>query len=245
MRLILLISLAIGMPAFAECSAKSGDMTTPLVELFTSEGCSSCPPADEWLSRLEGNRKVVPLAFHVDYWDYIGWKDRFASPDFSGRQRDAASLGGATFVYTPQVMLNGRDFRDWRNTARFDKAVAESRRSAKAKLAMKFVDAPAKKTELQVSAKSSEYKDIDIYVALYENNLSSRVIAGENNGRKLRHDFVVREWFGPYRFQNDGQWQQTFSLGEDWKNREGGTAMLVQQRRSGEVLQALALEFCP
>lgn len=210
MRLILLLTLAVSMPAFAECFAQSGGEAMPLIELYTSEGCSSCPPADKWLSSLKGKKEIVPLAFHVDYWDYIGWKDRFANAKFSARQREAARLGGSNFVYTPQVMLNGRDLRSWRSDTRFGKAIEESRRPARAKLAMKFVDASAGKTELQASAQSGDYKDTDIYVAIYENDLNSRVNAGENSGHELRHDFVVRELFGPYRFQNSGQWQQAF-----------------------------------
>jgi len=104
----------------AECSAKSGTQSTPLLELYTSEGCSSCPPADKWMSSIAGSGftadKVVPLAFHVDYWDYIGWKDRFGKAEYSNRQRQAAKHDFAAFVYTPQVMLNGTDFRDWQQS---------------------------------------------------------------------------------------------------------------------------------
>ena len=111
---------ATGTPA--ECSVSSGTSRVALLELYTSEGCSSCPPADRWLSGLAAkgvnSERVVPLALHVDYWDYIGWRDRFAHPGFSERQRQMAVLGNSTLVYTPQVMLNGRDFRNWRNSGR-------------------------------------------------------------------------------------------------------------------------------
>src|SRR5687767_761241 len=82
----------------SECSAKSGAATVPLLELFTSEGCSSCPPADKWLSDIDTD-KVTPLAFHVDYWNYIGWKDKFSKAEYSNRQRKTAAFGGVGFVY--------------------------------------------------------------------------------------------------------------------------------------------------
>ena len=99
----------------AECSAKSGANTVPLLELYTSEGCSSCPPADKWMSGIN-NDKVTPLAFHVDYWDYIGWKDKFSKAEYSDRQRKGAAFAGAGFVYTPQFVMNGRDFKGWDNS---------------------------------------------------------------------------------------------------------------------------------
>ncbi|MGH8673906.1 MAG: DUF1223 domain-containing protein, partial [Burkholderiales bacterium] len=112
----------------AQCSAQSGARTTALVELYTSEGCDSCPPADRWLSSLGARGhtpdRVVPLALHVDYWDYIGWKDRFAKALFSARQRNLAQLMRAKVVYTPQVLLQGEDFRGWHSGA-FDAAVAK------------------------------------------------------------------------------------------------------------------------
>ncbi len=84
-----------------------------LVELYTSEGCSSCPPADRWLSQLKGQDDVVALAFHVDYWDRLGWKDRFASAEHTQRQAQQQRSNGARFSYTPQVVVNGRDRPSW------------------------------------------------------------------------------------------------------------------------------------
>jgi hypothetical protein len=244
MRLFLLLIMLMSAPAFAECSAQSGDQTVPLIELYTSEGCSSCPPADEWLSGFKGSKKIVPLAFHVDYWDYIGWKDRFASPQFSARQRRAASLNGATFVYTPQIMLNGRDFRGWRNTAGFEKTIAALSRPSAVRLNMQLRRLSDSSYRLEAAAQAVQrVQAADIYIALYENNLSSRVSTGENSGRELKHDYVVRELLGPYRLPENGRWQQTIPLSAQWKSKEGGTAMFVQHHR-GQVLQALGLAFC-
>ncbi len=91
----------------------SGNDRVALVELYTSEGCSSCPPADRWLSRLADDAglwsEFVPVAFHVDYWDYIGWKDEFADPSNTQRQRGYAAAAGARSIYTPQMVVGGRD----------------------------------------------------------------------------------------------------------------------------------------
>lgn len=245
MRFYLLCLLLASAPASAECSAQSGEQMVPLLELYTSEGCSSCPPADEWLSRLKGTNTVVPLAFHVDYWDYIGWKDRFAKPEFSARQRQAAAVNGSTFVYTPQVMLNGHDYRGWRDASGFEKAIAGIQQSARMQLGLNLIAPAPGKLNLQAWAQAGQtQKDADIYVAVYENNLKSRISAGENSGRELKHDYVVREWFGPYTFRNAGRWERTIPLTGDWQQRDAGVAMFVQNRNSGEVLQALSLDFC-
>ena len=95
------------------CSARSGPTIAPVVELYTSEGCNSCPPADRWLSALKSRPDVVGLAFHVDYWDRLGWKDRFASAEFTRRQSEQQSVNGARFSYTPQVVVDGHDRKDW------------------------------------------------------------------------------------------------------------------------------------
>lgn len=107
----ILLACALFAPAAhaATCSAASGPSRARLLELYTSEGCSSCPPAERWLSQLPPDSGVVPLAFHVDYWDRLGWRDPFAQAAFSRRQRARNSKLG--WVYTPQVMLDGDDLR--------------------------------------------------------------------------------------------------------------------------------------
>ena len=107
--LAILLSIHALSAAAASCKAQSGDRTVALVELYTSEGCSSCPPADRWLSGLSGRGftpdRVVPLSLHVDYWDYIGWKDPYAKREFSQRQRKLSQLQRMALVYTPQVEI--------------------------------------------------------------------------------------------------------------------------------------------
>jgi hypothetical protein len=225
-----------------ECAARSGPGTAALVELYTSEGCDSCPPADAWLRKLPaaGAGTVVPLSFHVDYWDYIGWKDPFASPAFGARQRELAGITRSRVVYTPQVMLAGRDYRGW-GSARFAADVrAVNVAPARAEIAL------ALGAELRASAsvpRPEDRTDVALYVALYENGLSNKVTAGENRGATLSHDFVVREWWGPIALDRAG----AAELARTPAARglaNGGVAAFVQSRRTGEVLQALALPAC-
>lgn len=159
---------------------------TALVELYTSEGCSSCPPADRWLSALEDApglwRDFVPVALHVDYWDYIGWRDRFASRRFSDRQRRYAAEGGVRVVYTPGVFSNGREWRGWRGAA--------PDRSDDAQVGTLTLNTNGREFTAQFEPAGSVGAS-SIHVALLGMGLETAVRAGENRGRTLRHDFVV------------------------------------------------------
>ncbi|MGB7814765.1 MAG: DUF1223 domain-containing protein [Methylotenera sp.] len=231
----------------AECSAKSGAQTISLLELYTSEGCSSCPPADKWLSNLKPDpSKVIPLAFHVDYWDYIGWKDRFSKAEYSGRQRKTAAFAGAGYVYTPQFVMNGRDFRGWDNSRLNQSVEASQKLASRANLSLDATQENGKIT-LKASAqavKPADAKNADVFVALYENRLVSQVKAGENSGRELKHDYVVREFFGAYQINNQNEFTKSFTLSPEWKNRDAGAVIFVQNSQTGEILQSLALRFC-
>ena len=246
-----LAALSLAAPALADCTAESGPNRVSLLELYTSEGCSSCPPADHWVSNLaargHGADQIVPLAFHVDYWDYIGWKDRFAAASYSERQRNIAARQRTGFVYTPQLVFNGEDLRDWQQNARFGRLVDSNRQQpAGARLALAVAD-DTHGNILHASAQALEKKKIpqtEVFVAIYENNLESAVGSGENGGRRLHHDYVVRAWYGPYRLDPGGTWEHNFKLKPEWKGRDVGAAIFAQERNNGEVLQALSLPFC-
>src|SRR5436190_19967472 len=119
--LVFLAAIAVAWPAHAlqSCRAASGSQVGPLVELYTSEGCDSCPPADRWLAAefpaVDTGSRAIALAFHVDYWDRLAWADRFAMASYTQRQYAAMRANRATFVYTPQVLLQGHDLQDWQN----------------------------------------------------------------------------------------------------------------------------------
>lgn len=252
--LILAALFASAPAAPATCSAASPAHTVALVELYTSEGCSSCPPADRWLSSLEGSGfrrdQVVPLALHVDYWNHLGWPDPFSQAQFSARQRQVAEWNRLGFVYTPQVTLQGRDFAAWRSSARFADAVqAINRRPAGAGLELKLRSYPGRLalTLRAAVANPGAHGHAQAFVALYQNRLSTEVPAGENAGRTLHHDHVVRIWRGPFETDSDGRiaLDQVFHLDAGRVPAHLGVAAFVQDAGSGEILQALALPACP
>ena len=238
----------------AECTVKSGERRVALLELYTSEGCNSCPSADEWVSKLPSkgltSDRIVPLAFHVDYWNYLGWRDVFSQTNFAERQRQTAHINRSTFVYTPQLVLNGRDYRRgilWDGTNERIKEINQQKPLADISLILSMPSAG----ELHVSGEIAvpgavERQNAQAYLALYENNLSNDVKAGENSGRTLHHDFVVRELLGPLPVDQQGnaRFQQTFNFKAGWKLQDSGVVAFVQNSRSGEVLQALALAAC-
>jgi hypothetical protein len=184
--LVLLLACA-ALPASA-CQAQSGTTQTPVIELYTSEGCSSCPPADRWLSSLRADAaagRVVAQAFHVGYWDYIGWVDRFASAAHTARQREIAARHGTTTIYTPQLVRNGRDWRDDRRHL----AGPQQPAGAVIRLARKAPDS----VEAEVTPVAPG-RPWAAYWTVTEHGHASKVSAGENSGARLQHDFVVRQY---------------------------------------------------
>ena len=190
-------------PAVA-CDVGSDATVTQLVELYTSEGCSDCPPADEWMSALareEDPARTSLLAFHVDYWDEIGWIDRFADPAYSQRQHVRVKLDKGRTVYTPQVMVGDKTMLDWRDDGRA-RAVLRAVRGKRApvSLQMRVVVEDAR---LRVGVKAEPVDGPPpgegmLWLALYQDGLSTRVEAGENDGLTLHHDRVVRVLAGPW-----------------------------------------------
>ncbi len=240
-------------PVFAACEAKSGDSTIALLELYTSEGCSSCPPADRFVSTLPEtgfkNDRVVPLAFHVDYWNYLGWTDPFSQSDFTRRQRDFARRTNAVTVYTPELVLSGSEYRRWWGNS-FERAVRKVNQTrARADIGLKL---NRKDSVLKVEGsaslrdRSTDTRAAGFYVALYHNNLSNKIDAGENSGRTLNHSFVVRRLYGPFAFDESGtaRFRQELTLDNGWKPGDLGVAAFVQEARGTDVLQALALDVC-
>jgi hypothetical protein len=218
------------------CTAVSDDTRNRLLELYTSEGCSSCPPADRWLSQLPADSGVVPLAFHVDYWDRLGWRDPYAQAAFTQRQRDRNR--GSGWVYTPQVMLDGADFRAWHRGL-----PAPSNAPAPASLAFTLDQTPERidvRAESRVAAPAAG-RDAALYLALFENRLSSKVSAGENAQRTLHHDHVVRQLAGPF---DPGRTRHSFTLQPGWKAADLGVAAFVLDAK-GATLQVLARSGCP
>ena len=248
---VAILAAGVSVQAAAQsCVKQSPPHRVALLELYTSEGCDSCPPADKWLSGLGESGwqdKLIPLALHVDYWDQLGWKDRFASPLFTERQHGLARLGGSGVVYTPGVFLNLRELRGWNSGSRLKDAVATvNGRPAGADIRLELSPSAS---EIKVNAQfrlrpNGNAKQPQVFLALYESRLSSQVKAGENRGVTLKHDNVVRRWIGPIPLQEAGMVARTLPLERDWKPKDLGVAGFVQDTASGEVLQATALAAC-
>lgn len=214
------------------CKAESGATLTPVIELYTSEGCSSCPPADRWLSSLKGAAArggAVVQAFHVGYWDYIGWVDRFASPAHTTRQRAVAAHNGKSGIYTPQLVRNGQDWRDYSRAL-------EGGEPARASIALHKVAADAFEAAVTPADGVGSWA---AYWTVTEHGHSSKVKAGENAGEFLQHDFVVRQYVpvGEYR----GASRLTLRTISSLPAHPRQVNLVVFEPRSGKPLQALSL----
>jgi hypothetical protein len=238
--------------AAATCKAASGQATVPLVELYTSEGCDSCPPADRWLSAQfppgKGEANVSVLAFHVDYWDRLGWKDRFASPAYTARQYDAMRSTGATFVYTPQVLVQGRDAEVGRANRAAALVAAARARPPRASLALDLASRDEAHLEARVTARvpdpTARHSAV-VWLAYTQSGLVSDVKAGENRGVRLVHDHVVRALAGPYPVGAGGEVSATARFDRPAEpGRNDVVVAVVQDTASGEVLQTLTQPRC-
>ncbi len=181
------LALCLTMNAAAEMRFESGPQQTMLIELYTSEGCSSCPPAEAWLSRLKSNpglwKEFVPIAFHVDYWDRLGWPDRFASKQWTERQSRYAALWQSESVYTPAFVLNGREWRNWSGKLPSPEGKPVG--------ALRVSSDDGKTWSIEFRPAQDEAGEWEAHLAFLGSGISSKIGAGENSGRNLQHDFVV------------------------------------------------------
>ena len=226
----LTLALAAGAVHAQACRAESGAQVPVVVELYTSEGCSSCPPADRWLSTLRDRPGVLAAAFHVDYWDRLGWKDRFASPRYSERQAQLQAASGARFSYTPQVRVNGADWRRWPQLPQ-PQPVSNARLS---------LQRDGEHVEVRVEPAAGADARWALWWAAVEDGHDSDVRAGENSGVRLHHDHVVRHYgsVAPWR----GPLAQRIAVparGED--GRQLRLIAVVTDAGSGATVQALQL----
>ena len=236
--LAILASLLLSaMPLFAESRTfESEETPATLIELFTSEGCSSCPPADAWLSTLKTSpglwKNVVPVVFHVDYWDRLGWPDRFASPANTARQRRYAAVWRSNSVYTPGFVLNGREWRDWSGraplTATGSEKVGKLQITLRDRIHANVIFTPARTAP----------KPLQVEVALLGGNLESDVKRGENSGRKLRHEFVVLHLAATALTADGNRFAATLTLPEKTTDTPVALAAWVSAGEGQPPLQA-------
>ena len=240
-RILLLASLfSLSAHAGDPIVVSSGDKQTAVVELYTSEGCSSCPSADKWLSRLVKIPKdeidVLALAFHVDYWNYLGWKDRFSSADYTSRQRQLGANNRQNTIYTPEFFVNGQEARGTSNI--LDKIRQANQRQAPLALKLKVSrDKTGLLLELDAPADRDTVGQVHHRFLVYENNLSTDVKRGENSGEVLKHEQVVRYMSEAKNLQPENR--HRIAIDPDWHPQNIGVAVLVTSPGNQHYLQAL------
>lgn len=226
-----------------------------LVELFTSEGCSSCPPADDVLSQLDKTQplpgvEVIVLSQHVDYWNQLGWADPYSSADFSARQSAYSAAFGRDGVYTPQMVVDGQAEFVGSNRERAREAIASAARAPKAAVTLDrsatTADANAATIALQVRVEKppaiSNGDTAEVLLAITESNLLSSVSRGENSGRRLMHTAVVRQLSVVGTVSGESNKAFTASpvvtLDKKWQRANLRAVVFVQERASRKVLGA-------
>jgi len=220
----------------AAADAKGGPWA---IELFTSQGCSSCPPADAELGRLARRPDIVALSFHVDYWDYIGWKDRFATKQTTERQRAYARTLNQRYVYTPEMVIDGRAHQPGVDDSQVETMLAEARHRSAARATPTLNRMADGALRIWLAAAKVEHVPADVALFVYDRRHATPVARGENEGRRLDNFNVVR------RFEIVSQWngaEASWTVPADRFQPEQGIAVIVQQADHGPVLGANKLE---
>lgn len=226
---------------------------TVLVELFTSEGCSSCPPADKLLTELEQSSplkgvEVIALSEHVDYWNRLGWKDPFSSAEFSQRQADYGRVFKSDDLYTPQMVVDGQTAFVGSKADAAREAIANAARAPKAAVSLTIKAATAKAVRLSVQIDNLPEvpagDSAEVVLAITESDLLSNVVRGENKGRNLAHSAVTRKLARVGTIKG-----KTFSaepavdLNAAWKRQNLKAVVFVQERTRRRVLGAAAIKL--
>ncbi len=243
----LVICLSIASVAEAQSlTVTSPSTTNAVIELYTSEGCSSCPPADKWISNYQPAFKaddgVIALAFHVDYWNYLGWEDAYSKPEFTARQRFLGKINKQRTIYTPEFFVNATETR---RTGKIPAKVAKINSNPSAwnlTLTSSTTTSTSKELSLKFNAvNQANSEDAELYLALYENNIVRKIGRGENKNKTLNHDFVVRDWIGPINFKSaqEIEYAHTISFPADSKVQNTGVAAILVDAKTGKTLQAV------
>jgi len=227
---------------FAETfKANSSKHPVALIELYTSQGCSSCPPAEKWLGNLEksgvSSKQAIPLALHVDYWDYIGWEDQFSKKYFTERQYQYRRTNHSSSVYTPQIMFNGNDVKD----VEFGNSLAQLRHqnaSVDFNVTADTVNAQTLKVAIDFSRIDDIAKNSNVVLVLAENNLIGNIKSGENAGRTLKHNHVVRVWKNMGKIRN--KFNLNVTLDPNW-NKDHLDLVVIVETSEMQTQQALKL----
>jgi hypothetical protein len=232
-------------PIFAFALACSAQTRTPVVvELFTSDGCSSCPPADNLLARLPAmfpDLDVIPLSEHVDYWNQQGWRDRFSAPLFSMRQQDYGRVFGLEQVYTPEMIVNGTTEFNGSDVARARQEILKAAAGERAAATIGR-SGSSSAIHLHVEKLPKGVRNVDVFLAITESNLETSVERGENAGRRLRYIGVVRHLssVGHFDTQKSASYDADarLNLKPEWRAENVKLVMLVQDRSTRKIIGA-------
>jgi len=221
----------------ATMSATAHAGNSVVVELYTSQGCSSCPPADNVLKALKDRPDVIALSLNVDYWDYLGWKDDLALPGNSTRQRKYAKMMRSRHVYTPQLMVDGKIDVIGSRRSQVDSAV-ESLGNARDEAEVE-TQVEGDRVSVAVSPRQAEARDAIIWLVGFDDSIVKDVGAGENRGQSIEYSNVVREW------REVGRWdgQSAINLELTRPAGKGGLAVIVQEGEVGEILGAKQVSY--
>lgn len=212
------------------------DDTPVVVELFTSQGCSSCPPADALLAQIGDRADVIALAFHVDYWDYIGWKDRFASPKFTKRQKGYARAGGWKMIYTPQIIVNGME--DVVGSRPDDVAALIAQHEDAASQARVTLERRGDRVMIRaVFDGEGKMRPCDIHVLRLAPSETVAIRRGENAGKTVTYTNIVQEWDVAARWDGTGVFEAEVPVAADV-----AVAVLLQAPKYGPILAAARLD---
>jgi len=216
----------------------SSQNRTAVVELYTSEGCSSCPPAEQWLQQLiatpADELDTLVLEFHVDYWDYIGWKDRFANPAYTARQRELARKNQQRTIYTPEFFVDGKESRGTRNVVQ----MIQSSNTRSSAAALELSVTPTRQwLTLRLRSELPPEPGHQINFVVFENKLSSDIKRGENAGRKLQHQRVVRYFSTTVTAMPEVQ--HVIAVDPDWNLQNLGVAALLS-KPGGDYTQSVS-----
>ncbi len=242
-RLVVFALLSIAVFARAEAPPR----VPVLVELFTSEGCSSCPPADRLLARLASSSplpgvEIVPLAFHVDYWNRLGWADPFSSAAFTARQDEYARSLPGSGVYTPQMVVNGRLQFVGSDERAARSALAAAAKDATAAVLLGALDVRKGSASLRVSV-SGATRGAEVFLAISEDRVATDVPRGENAGRRLEHSYVVRDLRRIGQADANGRFDGSTAIGTEAARKAAPrhAVVFVQESGSRKVLGAATL----
>ena len=228
-----LISAAALVLAWA-ATATAEQMPVVVVELYTSQGCSSCPPADELLHELATRDDVIPLALHVDYWDYIGWKDSFANPAFTKRQKAYAYAAGQRTIYTPQMIVGGQDHVVGYKPMHLAKLIEDHHR--RTDILALMVTRTGGAVQINASAMADPQGEMVVQLVRYIPEQTVRIGRGENAGRTISYANIVTEWTVL------GTWDGTgpLSMSADVTG-DDPVVVILQSPEHGPILAAMRL----